>query len=71
MPLSPGKMARYAAVGSELFTPIIAGALVGHYLDEHFRTEPWLTLVMFLLGVAASFYNLVRVVARFQKDMKG
>jgi ATP synthase protein I len=69
MTLSRGKMLRYAAIGSEFFSPIIVGPIVGHYLDLYFRTDPWLTFVMFLLGVMAGFYNLIREVRRFQKEL--
>lgn len=46
---------------------MIAGALVGHYLDVYFRTDPYLTLVMFLLGVFGGFVNLIRIMRDFQK----
>jgi F0F1-type ATP synthase assembly protein I len=68
MALSPGKMARYGAVGLEFSSPILAGAILGHYLDQYFKTDPYLTLVMFLLGVFAGFYRLVTILRDFQKD---
>ncbi len=70
MALSPAKMLRYAAIGIGFSSPIIGGILVGHYLDQYFRTDPLLTFVMFLLGVFAGFYNLIREVKNFQKDLK-
>jgi ATP synthase protein I len=68
MALSPLKMARYGAVGVEFSSPMLAGALVGHYLDRYFNTDPYLTLVMFLLGVFAGFYRLVIILRDFQKE---
>jgi F0F1-type ATP synthase assembly protein I len=68
MALSPGRMMRFAAIGFEFAWPMIAGAIVGHYLDLYFRTEPWLTLVMFLLGVFAGFFRLVQELALFQRE---
>jgi F0F1-type ATP synthase assembly protein I len=68
MPLSPAKMARYAAVGLEFSSPIIAGAIIGHYLDLYFKTDPYLTLVMFLLGVFAGFYRLVIILRDIEKE---
>ena len=68
MALDAGKMARYAAVGIEFSSPIIAGAILGHYLDQYFRTDPWLTLVTFILGVLAGFYRLIATLSEFQKE---
>jgi len=47
---------------------MLAGAIIGHYLDLYFKTDPYLTLVMFLLGVFAGFYRLVRILRDFQKE---
>jgi ATP synthase protein I len=63
-----GKMVRYGAIGIEFSSPIVAGAIIGHYLDQYFRTDPWLTLVMFLMGVVAGFYRLITSLSEFQKE---
>ncbi len=63
-----GKMARYGAVGIEFSSPIIAGAIIGHYLDQYFRTDPWLTLVVFLSGVVVAFYRLILTLSEIQKE---
>jgi F0F1-type ATP synthase assembly protein I len=68
MALSPIKLARYGAAGVEFSSPMLAGALVGHYLDLYFKTDPYLTLVLFLLGVFAGFYRLVTILRDFQKE---
>ncbi len=47
---------------------MIAGAIIGHYLDLYFHTDPWLTLVMFLLGVFIGFYRLIQELALFQRE---
>ena len=31
--------------------PIIAGAVLGHYLDLYFHTDPWLTFALFMAGL--------------------
>jgi len=56
MALSPTKLTRYGATDLEFSSPMLAGAIIGHYLDLYFKTDPYLTLVMFLLGVFAGFY---------------
>jgi F0F1-type ATP synthase assembly protein I len=68
MAISPTKLARYGAVGLEFSSPMLAGAVIGHYLDLYFKTDPYLTLVMFLLGVFAGFYRLVSILRDFQKE---
>jgi len=69
MAIEAGKYARFAAIGVEFFSPIIAGTLVGHYLDLYFRTDPWLTLVMFLAGVFVAFFRLIRELQAAQKTL--
>ncbi|MGH7948289.1 MAG: AtpZ/AtpI family protein [Candidatus Binataceae bacterium] len=68
MALSPTKMAKFAAVGIEFTSPMIAGALIGHYLDLYFHTDPWQTLGWFLLGVFLGFHRLIYWLTIFQKD---
>jgi ATP synthase protein I len=68
MALSSVKMARYGAAGLEFSSPMLAGAIIGHYLDRYFNTDPYLTLVFFLLGVFAGFYRLVTILRDFQKE---
>jgi len=68
MALSPGRMMRFAAIGFEFAWPMVAGAIIGHYLDLYFHTDPWLTLVMFLLGVFIGFYRLIQELALFQRE---
>jgi F0F1-type ATP synthase assembly protein I len=67
MALDTGKMMRYSAVGLEFSSPIVAGAIIGHYLDLYFKTDPWLTLGLFLLGVFAGFYRLIAALSEIQK----
>jgi F0F1-type ATP synthase assembly protein I len=55
------RYARYAGVAIEFTSPIIGGAILGHYLDVYFKTEPYLTLIALMLGVFAGFYRLVVV----------
>jgi F0F1-type ATP synthase assembly protein I len=69
MTIESGKYARFAAIGAEFSSPIIAGALIGHYLDLHFHTDPWLTLSLFLAGLFAGFYRLIRELQAAQKAL--
>jgi len=64
------KMARYAGIGLEFASPIVVGSIVGHYIDEYLKTDPWFTLVMFLSGTFLGFYRLFREVQAAQRAMK-
>lgn len=68
MAVGPAKIARYAGVGLEFSSPMLAGAIIGHYMDLYFKTDPYLTLVMFLLGVFAGFWRLIRILSEFNKE---
>ncbi len=47
-----------STVGLSMAISIGIGAIVGHYLDKKFGTEPWLLLIFLGFGVAAAFRNL-------------
>ena len=47
-----------STIGLTMALSIGIGALVGHYLDGKFGTEPWLFLVFTGFGIAAAFRNL-------------
>ena len=52
--------ARLGAVGMELAVATVVGLLGGRWLDQKLSTEPFLTIIGLLLGVAAGFVSLVR-----------
>lgn len=64
---SQGRMWRFAAIGAELVSPILGGAVLGYYLDEYFRTAPALAVTCLLLGVFLGFYRLIAELRNFQK----
>ena len=37
---------------------IVAGLVIGHFLDKWLNTDPWLTLIFIIYGILAGFYNL-------------
>lgn len=51
----------YGAVGIQLAISVVAGLFLGHYLDEKWGTNPWLTLLGLILGFIGGLYNLIRV----------
>lgn len=60
--------ARLGAVGIELAVSTIIGLLGGRWLDGKLGTEPWLSIVGLLLGVAAGFKNLIETVQKAQRE---
>ena len=53
-----------STVGMAMALSIALGALIGHYLDKRFETEPWLFLIFLCLGIVAAFKNLVMMVKK-------
>jgi F0F1-type ATP synthase assembly protein I len=47
-----------STLGLAMAISIVLGALIGHFLDARFRTEPWLFFIFLGLGIAAAFRNL-------------
>jgi hypothetical protein len=62
-----GDLFRFAAIGLEFFSPIVAGILGGYYLGEYLHM-PWLGLIGLVGGVAIGFYRLIVEVRNFQKN---
>jgi F0F1-type ATP synthase assembly protein I len=61
---------RVASVGLELAIAVVIGTLGGSWLDQRLGTRPWLALVGMLLGVAAGFRGVLRVVREHERNMK-
>ena len=51
-------------VGTTLVACIVTGYLLGSLLDRKLGTSPWLVVVGVLLGTAAGFVGLFRMVSR-------
>jgi ATP synthase protein I len=61
-----------STVGIQLVLSTFAGFAIGYLLDKFFGSFPWLTAIFLLLGIAAGFYDLVKVARRQNgHDKKG
>jgi ATP synthase protein I len=60
-PKTFNKYLRLSTVGLELGFSVILGLFIGQYLDGLLGTEPWLLLLFLLLGAAAGFRRLYRL----------
>ena len=48
------------SVGWELASFSILGVVLGYWLDRHFKSSPWGTLVGALFGIVIGLYLLIR-----------
>ena len=51
-------------IGVEIVAALIVGVAIGYFLDRWLGTKPWFLLLFFVLGAAAGFMNVFRVVGR-------
>jgi len=52
------ELAYFSSIGFQVALSIFIGFGLGHYLDGKWDTEPWLTIIFFILGVAAAGRNI-------------
>ena len=67
---------KYGNLGTELAAAVLIGAWGGRAIDGWLGTAPWFLIIGFVLGVAAGFMNIYRLVAsedsaRKKKGKKG
>jgi ATP synthase protein I len=53
---------------TELVAALIVGGAIGWGLDRVLGTGPFLFIVMFMVGVAAGFFNVVRSAQQMNRD---
>lgn len=58
----------YMGLGIEFTATVILCFLLGRWIDGKLDSEPYLTLIGFLLGTGAAMLNLIRSVDRIQKS---
>lgn len=64
------QLARLSTIGISLVAATAIGLLIGYGLDWLFGTNPWLTMVFALFGIAAGFLNLFRDVGLIGKTQR-
>ena len=60
------KAGRFGALGFEFGGTIVAGVLIGYYLDQWTGVAPLFTLLFTLGGLAGALYRLMWMLRRFQ-----
>jgi ATP synthase protein I len=61
------ELAYFSSLGLQIVLSIFIGFGIGRYLDKRFDTEPWLTAVFFLLGLAAAGRNVGLAIKKLRK----
>ena len=59
------QLAGLSSLGITFGAAIAIGAFIGIVLDRWLETSPWLTILFFLFGVAACFFNLLKDLKRW------
>ena len=59
------RASRFVGVGFEFAGTVVAGVIVGHYIDTHIHTEPLFTLVLTLAAMGGALYRLLWSLKRF------
>jgi F0F1-type ATP synthase assembly protein I len=62
-----GDTARAYSLGFELVCAVAGFVLVGIWIDRHYSSGPWGTLICLCLGLIGGFYNLIRGAARLSR----
>ena len=52
-------------IGSDLVAALIVGVGIGVLLDYWLGTKPWMLVLFFVLGAAAGFVNIFRLVSGY------
>ncbi len=64
-------VSKFSTIGLEMGFSVVIGLLIGIYLDRYFKTEPWMTIVFLLFGVAAAFRVIIRVAKESRQEDDG
>jgi len=67
---SGSKWVIYSSMGLELGLSVIAGFLIGSWLDKWLKTEPFFLLIFGIAGIIAGYRSIFRLVKRVQGDSK-
>ena len=56
-------------ISTELVAAVVVGSIIGFLLDSWFGTKPLLTIIFFIMGVAAGILNVFRSAKKMQKKL--
>jgi len=61
-------MRRFSGLGIDLVANTVVGLAVGYLLDRWLGTKPWLMIVGLVLGSAAGFLTIFRILSEQDKE---
>ena len=61
------ELAYFSSLGLAVALSIFIGLAIGVYLDRHFDTTPWLTLIGLGMGIAAGYRNIGLAIKKSSK----
>ena len=61
------ELAYFSSLGLAVALSIFIGLSIGVYLDRHFDTTPWLTLIGLGMGIAAGYRNIGLAIKKSSK----
>ncbi len=64
------KLSPYFNIGYVFAASVALLTFLGHYLDQRWGTNPWLTLIGAILGIFTGFYNFFRTVWGYKRSNK-
>ena len=59
---------RFSYLGIFFGVAVAMGYFAGHWLDGRLRSDPWFAIIGLLMGLAAGFLELIRLVKQAQKE---
>lgn len=64
------QVARASSIGIAMVIAIFGCLYLGRWLDQELGTEPYLTFLFLMIGIAAGFRNMYLLAKRYVKDDK-
>ena len=58
----------YSSIGIEVAASIIAGFLIGYWLDQKLGTRPWLLIFWVFCGIASAVKSLYRMIKKIERN---
>lgn len=57
-----------STVGLSMVLATLVGLMLGLFIDGKLGTRPWFTIIFFIIGIAAGFKEVFRVVKKMDDD---
>jgi ATP synthase protein I len=61
------QLGELSAVGFELGISVVAGLIIGDFIDRYFKTTPVFTIIFVILGFGGGVLNIFRLAKKLNK----